>query len=109
MGDLISREAAIAEIKRIYCTACNSYNGVRCRACNFDDAMSVIDDAPTVDAVEVVRCKDCIHRGNEHDCPMCWTEWFDDPFDGLDSVLRDNTTDDGFCHKGAKMDKEAEK
>lgn len=27
----------------------------------FDAIKGVIDDAPTIDAVEVVRCKDCIH------------------------------------------------
>ncbi len=28
-----------------------------------------IDEAPTVDAVPVVRCKDCIHR-DDGSCPM---------------------------------------
>ena len=26
-----------------------------------NDALSLIEDAPTVDAVDVVRCKDCVH------------------------------------------------
>ena len=30
--------------------------------------------APTVDAVEVVRCKDCKHRGEDGCCPMCFEE-----------------------------------
>lgn len=30
-----------------------------CRACLIDDMKSMIDDAPTVDAVPVIRCKDC--------------------------------------------------
>ena len=29
-----------------------------------------IDEAPTVDAVEVVRCKDCIHYDNSEG--ICW-------------------------------------
>ena len=27
-----------------------------------------IEEAPTVDAVEVVRCKDCIHRHTRYNC-----------------------------------------
>lgn len=34
------------------------------------DWESVLDMMPTIDAVEVVRCKDCKHRRTE-DCPMC--------------------------------------
>ena len=30
-----------------------------CRACWIDDIKGEVEDAPTVDAVEVVRCKDC--------------------------------------------------
>ena len=36
-------------------------------------ATSFIDDAPTVDAVEVVRCKDCKHRYSDS-----WCEYVDD-------------------------------
>ena len=35
-------------------------------------AKSFIDDAPTVDAVEVVRCRDCIKRYDTDECPMCF-------------------------------------
>lgn len=28
---------------------------------SLEEALSVVDDCPTIDAVEVVRCKDCIH------------------------------------------------
>lgn len=60
MDDLISREAALKAIKA-YCNGCDNYNGVRCRACNFDDAMIAVDSVSAVDAVEVVRCKDCAY------------------------------------------------
>ena len=52
---------------------------------------------PTVDAVEVVRCKDCAKRGDPDECPMCYQKssaWYP----------CDNTEDDGFCHVGAMMD-----
>ena len=56
---LIDADNRIAEIKKMYCDDCDNYGGVKCRACWVDDTMCLIDDAPTVDAVEVVRCLDC--------------------------------------------------
>lgn len=32
----------------------------------WNSAIDIIDNAPTVDAVEVVRCKDCIYYHKEH-------------------------------------------
>lgn len=31
---------------------------------------SIVDSQPTVDAVEVIRCKDCAHYHNWAHCPM---------------------------------------
>lgn len=59
MAEYLEREALIENMKRIYCTDCNSYNGVRCRACGTGDALDMIEDAPTADVVEVVRCEKC--------------------------------------------------
>lgn len=61
MARLIDADKRIEEIKKIYCDGCDNYGGVKCRACWVDDAMCLIDDATTVDAVEVVRCRDCKH------------------------------------------------
>lgn len=52
---LIDANARIEEIRQAHCTNCESYGGVKCRACWVDDAIGLIDDAPTVDAVEVVH------------------------------------------------------
>ncbi|MBR0320020.1 MAG: hypothetical protein IIX10_03080 [Clostridia bacterium] len=57
-----------------------------------------IDSQPTVDAVEVVRCKDCKHRGTEGDCPMCHDD---------DWYMIDNTTDEGFCDRGERREENA--
>lgn len=46
-------------------------------------------DTPTIDAVEVVRCKDCVHRRSKLYCPMC-------------DILADMSEDEGFCHCGEK-------
>ena len=52
-----------------------------------------IDDAPTIDAVEVVRCKDCRHRGE----PIC-------PMD--DFIASEELQDDWFCNSGIRREPE---
>ena len=59
MAEYIKREDTVKRIQEIYCTGCNSYHGVRCRACRTGDAIDIIDDFPAADVVPVVRCKDC--------------------------------------------------
>lgn len=55
MGECIEREATIKRIKEVYCVGCNSYNGVRCRACGTGDAIDMIEDAPAADVAPVVH------------------------------------------------------
>ena len=55
MGEYISREETIKRIKECYCTGCNSYNGVRCRACGTGDAIDMIEDATAADVATVVH------------------------------------------------------
>jgi hypothetical protein len=62
-----------------------------------------VKSAPTIGAVEIVRCKDCCKRQNPEECLMCFTE-VTDIEGGRMYQFRDLTSDDGFCHKGAKMD-----
>ena len=50
---------------------------------------------------ELVRCRECKHRGFDS-CPMCHDEYTYDEDDGGDYYTMDNTTDDGFCHKGER-------
>ena len=66
MAECIEREATIKRIKEVYCVGCNSYNGVRCRACGTGDAIDIIEDAPTVDAIPVVRCRECKHHRDKN-------------------------------------------
>lgn len=41
----IDADALIEEIKIIAkCEDCNSYGGVRCRACSWDDAIGIVDN-----------------------------------------------------------------
>lgn len=60
--------------------------------------------APIIDAVEVVRCKDCKHRGMEGTCPMCHDEY--DVDEGWYTI--DNAKDNGFCDRGERRDKNAD-
>lgn len=55
MARLIDAEALEHSIKSWYCDPerCNNYDGVMCRACHIDDALSEIDRALTVDAIPV--------------------------------------------------------
>lgn len=78
MAEYFEREAAIKRIKEVYCAGCNSYNGVRCRACGTGDAIDMIEDAPVADVAPVVHgrwirphwknnnyCCDCSECGGE--------------------------------------------
>lgn len=64
--------------------------------------IGTLDDLPTIDAVEVIRCKDCKHRGFAGECPMCYTEDAYDEDYGYDYWDVDKTTDEGFCHCGER-------
>lgn len=55
MAEYIKREEAIKRIQKTYCVDCNSYNGVRCRACGTGDAIDMIEDAPAADVAPVVH------------------------------------------------------
>lgn len=68
-----------------------------------------VSEIPTIDAVEVVRCKDCKHRYYD-ECPMRHVEWVECEEDGyieMDDIVYDNTDDDGYCSYGEIEDGEA--
>ena len=59
----IDADALQEHIRRCCCEPCEAekrdYNHVRCRACEAGDTLYWIEDAPTINAIPVVRCKDC--------------------------------------------------
>lgn len=63
---------------------------------NFSRAYKrLVESAPAVDAVEVVRCKNCKHRYYNDDLGRhCCSIWAD----GYDTVVRD----DDFCSYGER-------
>ncbi len=80
MNDLISRKALIAEYDRVHI---GPPGGAR----------KLMEDAPSVDAVEVVRCKDCKHYWKNVNTPG---------FDGKCTTVGD----DDFCSDGERKDNE---
>ena len=53
MKEYIERDALMLRIKEIHCAECDSYNGLRCRACLVDDALDYIDSEPAADVATV--------------------------------------------------------
>ena len=56
----------------------------------------MFDSLPTIDAVPVVRCRECRHRytmncSMYYECSQCGGQW-------------DWTTDDGFCDRGERKE-----
>ena len=56
---------------------------------------SIIRDAPTIDAVPVVRCKDCIRRYDTDECPMCFL---------IEGKYYEYTNENGFCDSGERKE-----
>ncbi|MBR0305499.1 MAG: hypothetical protein IIX07_01650 [Lachnospiraceae bacterium] len=119
MVRLIDADALLDDAMDRYCKECDKRKGIKngeyriiydigeapCRACEVDDMKAELEDAPTIDAVQVVRCKDCIHNpsgtGANHDlefpdgvCPcQCedfWYSW--------------KPNDDWFCASGERKE-----
>ena len=70
--------------------------------CGVKMALSFIDTAPTIDAVPVVRCKDCVYRVIVRDPLMGTMDCY-----GC-RVMRYNE-DDWFCSFGERRDDEADR
>ena len=69
-------------------------------------ALREIETSPTVDAVEVVRCKDCL---NAMKMPESVREYFGYREDVLDCGVGGGVMlPDDYCSKGCKMDAEVE-
>lgn len=65
------------------------------RTSRYFDVVFDVEEMPTVDAVEVVRCKDCIKRYDTDECPMCFLNR---------GLYIECTEDDGFCDLGERKD-----
>ena len=87
------------------CRDCNSYYEIRCRACTWEAAMNLADEAPAIEAVPVVHGhwienEDC-YGDSYYTCSACDCDW----------VVAYGTPEQNhmqYCPScGAKMDMEA--
>lgn len=88
------RLADVDALKQTFCAECD--HSIKCEDCDIDYHFEHL--APTVDAVLVVRCKDCVYR--YHDSKrgyMCYMD-SSDPYEQTRGV------DDGewFCADGER-------
>ena len=61
------------------------------RTSRYFDVKFDIEEMPTIDAVTVVRCKDCIRRYDTDECPMCFL---------IEGKYYEYTNENGFCDRG---------
>lgn len=100
-NDMISRSALQAVYHAECCGECDMCDHKRDRKIDerrYEMRCALIDDAPAVDAVPVVRCKDCRHtaRSTSHpDTIIC-----------VLTKMCGTVPPDFFCALGAKMDLE---
>lgn len=57
------------------------------------DICGIIEDAPTADVVEVVRCKDCCHNEGSLSEPWC-------------RIYECRKSNNGFCNEGERKETE---
>ena len=93
MSDYIKREDAIKALESI-CVPRRVAVGVV--AIDIDDAISELEQVPSADVVEVVRCKDCKHR---HDSLLEGS-----PFPSFCDVFPAYISDNDFCSYGERVD-----
>ena len=104
---LIDADATIKYLREFRCKDCNRRKGMKngkirfcyeiggapCRACDIGDTIDYFldeDISPTIDAVPVVRCKDCKHLANMYKCPCFYS--------------KEKQPDDWFCADGVAKD-----
>ena len=60
-----------------------------------DEFVAFLKKQPTIDAVPVVRCKDCIRRYDTDECPMCFL---------IEGKYYEYTNENGFCDRGDRKE-----
>ena len=65
------------------------------RTSRYFDVKFDIEEMPTIDAVQVVRCKDCIRRYDTDECPMCFL---------IEGKYYEYTNENGFCDRGERKE-----
>ena len=111
---LIDADVTIKYLREFRCKDCDRRKGMKngkirfcyeigdapCRACDIGDTVEYFldeDISPTVDAVPVVQCKDCIKRGKPCECPI-------DRAISQGLLNDENYTENWFCADGERRE-----
>lgn len=94
-NDLISKSDAVG-MMHLCLNACNNFE----RTCVYAHAIRQLEKIPTVDAVTVVRCKDCKNFDSRN-----WYCYYWDYEPGSSPNCVD---DDDFCSHGERKEEDAE-
>ena len=60
-----------------------------------DEFVSFLKKQSTIDAVPVVRCKDCIRRYDTDECPMCFL---------IEGKYCEYANENGYCDRGERKE-----
>ena len=93
-SDLIKRNDVLGIIEEWYCSThkITKLNELA-EMLKGDSVYKAIYKLSAVDAVAVVRCKDCRYRGDEYECPLL--------------AYAEYTCDDEYCSDGARREEDA--
>ena len=92
---LIDANAIARKLKNAHCAECNVVRKVQCSACWVNDVLELLD-GDSVDAVEVVRCKDCKHFYRDDEFNRAWC--------GYDKCVANEVAVNGYCYRGERKD-----
>ena len=101
MDDLISRNDLVAWIRNLEITNMSRVaDGLKPKGLDTDGMLHMVLKMPTVDAVEVVRCKDCIHWYEPEE--VCLKIYSDG---AVSQYAWQNRNPDDFCSYGERKEK----
>ena len=92
---LINREALLSfeKMDADLCASCGEHHTA-------EDVIMMIKTAPTVDAVPVVRCREC-KKKNKKKCPMTIVNF---GRDGKEILVQNHVNDDFYCAAGERKE-----
>ena len=90
---IVNAEAIARKLKYAHCTDCHVVRQIQCSACWVNDVLELLD-GDCVDAVEVVRCKDCKS--------FKWNPFGDGNY--VCTKLSKHTNEDFFCSYGERRE-----
>lgn len=71
MTEYIDRETVKETMQKYRCSDCTSEKSLDCPLCQLHEPFAEISKIPTVDAVQVIRCKDCQYFHQDGNIKVC--------------------------------------